>query len=411
MTQDDPRGLTSLEALAVAIRSEMDSRDVYRDLADRCSEMLLAQRFELLATEEERHLEYLTERYEAIAGGTPLRVPTSQLPKGMATCEERRGSSLAQILDLAVEEERRSREFYLMAAQGTDDPSGQAMFRFLADMEYQHWMALSQERDLLLRYPNYGKPGPTPWRTERTFAPGRQVMIVKPATTNGAHFRPGELSAREGALRAAFLAEVERIPGGDRLRRCIQCGTCSGSCPVSYAMDVQPRQIVAYFRAGDLESILRSRTIWLCASCYACTVRCPSGIKVTDLIYGLKRMAVEDRTRSGGLPIPELSRAFVRMIRRTGRNQELQLVGAYYLRRAPLRLFAMIPLGWRMLLTRRLPWRTTSVRDIEGLRRIIAKAEEIEHAYPRDDRESMGTVGYGVVTERPLSPAVMGGGA
>jgi heterodisulfide reductase subunit C len=99
--------------------------------------------------------------------------------------------------------------------------------------------------------------------------------------------RPGELSATEGELRAAFLAEVERIPGGDRLRRCIQCGTCSGSCPVSYAMDVQPRQLVAFFRAGDLESILRSRTIWICASCYACTVRCPAGIKVTELIYGL----------------------------------------------------------------------------------------------------------------------------
>jgi len=220
--------------------------------------------------------------------------------------------------------------------------------------------------------------------------------------------RPGELTAREDALREAFLAEVDRIPGGDKLQRCIQCGTCSGTCPVSHAMDVQPRQLVAYFRAGDIESILRSRTIWICASCYACTVRCPAGIKVTDLIYALKRMAMERKTRAGGQPVLVLSEQFVRLVNRYGRNHELKLLLRYYLRTAPFQLFKMLPLGWRLLRTGRLQWRADRVKAIADLRRIIAKAEEMEQAYPKETLKPMGRVGYGLVAEHPGGKSARG---
>jgi heterodisulfide reductase subunit C len=220
--------------------------------------------------------------------------------------------------------------------------------------------------------------------------------------------RPGELSARENALRAAFLAEVERIPGGDKLQRCIQCGTCSGSCPVSYAMDVQPRQLVAFFRAGDIESILRSRTIWICASCYACTVRCPSGIKITDLVYALKRMAMEQKTRAGGHPVLVLSEQFVRLVNRYGRNHEMKLMLRYHLRKAPFSLVKMLPLGWRLLRAGRLPWRAQKVKAVADLRRIIAKAEEMEHAYPKETLKPMGRVGYGLVAEHTGNGAARG---
>jgi len=226
------------------------------------------------------------------------------------------------------------------------------------------------------------------------------------AARNG-RLNPGELSAGESELRAAFLREVECIPGGERLRRCIQCGTCSGSCPVSYAMDVQPRELVALFRAGDIESILRSRTIWICASCYACTVRCPSAIKITDLIYGLKRIAMRRHIRDGGAAVFTLSRLFTRLIRRYGRNQELALVRNFFLRHSPWRLVGLLPLGWRMWRVGRLPWRTRRIREIEGLRRIIAKAETMELSYPREARREFGKIGYAAVSER----AVPGGGS
>jgi len=73
-------------------------------------------------------------------------------------------------------------------------------------------------------------------------------------------------SALEADLRNAFWQQAATIPDGSRIKNCIQCGSCTGSCPVSHAMDITPRQIVALFRAGRLEDILRSRAIWMCAS-------------------------------------------------------------------------------------------------------------------------------------------------
>ena len=215
--------------------------------------------------------------------------------------------------------------------------------------------------------------------------------------------RPGELSAPERELRAVFLAEVERIPGGDRLRRCIQCGTCSGSCPVSHQMDVQPRQIVAYFRAGDLASILRSRTLWLCASCYACTVRCPANIKITDLIYALKRMAIERGPDGRAAPARILSREFVDLVGRLGRNHEMRLLLRYGLRRRAWRLLGMAPLGFKMLRAGRLPLGAKRVKDLAGLRRILKRAERIDQEYIRESTGPLGTVGYAAVAEVPTS--------
>jgi len=171
MSEYEPEGLTSLEALGVAIRAEMDSRDLYQELATRSTNPQIRRRFELLASDEAQHLEYLEVRWEELAKGVPLKLPPSRHPKEMLTPELRAKQDLGAVLDLAIEEERRSREFYLRAARETDDPSGRAMFRFLADMEFEHWMTLGQEKDLLVRYPNYSGPGAAPWRAEKQIAP------------------------------------------------------------------------------------------------------------------------------------------------------------------------------------------------------------------------------------------------
>ena len=104
---------------------------------------------------------------------------------------------------------------------------------------------------------------------------------------------PGKLSRKEEDLRSSFLRQLETIPNSEKIKSCIQCGTCTGSCPVSYAMDIPPRELIALFRAGDLETLLNSKSIWVCTSCYSCQTRCPSLIKVTDIIYALKRLAME----------------------------------------------------------------------------------------------------------------------
>ena len=112
----------------------------------------------------------------------------------------------------------------------------------------------------------------------------------------------------EEAMDLKFLDEVYGIPGGDKIKDCIQCGTCSGSCPVSWAMEETPRQIFAMIRAGMRDQVLDSLTIWTCASCYQCADRCPQEIKITDIMYMLKRMAIrEDRQAQQAVPGPSPS--------------------------------------------------------------------------------------------------------
>ena len=129
----------------------------------------------------------------------------------------------------------------------------------------------------------------------------------------------------EEDLRSAFWDQIHSFPEGDKIRNCLQCGTCTGSCPVSDAMDITPRETVALFRAGLLTEILHSRTIWICASCYSCTVRCPVGIRVTDSLYALKRIAMEKKIYPDKFPVYALSKAFIKNIYRYGRNYELGL--------------------------------------------------------------------------------------
>ncbi len=211
---------------------------------------------------------------------------------------------------------------------------------------------------------------------------------------------PGELPQTERELRAAFLSEVDRIPGGELLNRCIQCGTCSGSCPVTYAMDYSPRQVIAMFRAGAIEPLLRSRTIWICASCYQCTARCPCGIKITDLLYALKRIAIEKKILPSKFPVYVLSETFVDMVRRYGRNFESELLLRFFLRTEPLGLVRGLGDGWALWRHGRLPARPRKIKGIAGLRRIIAKAETFDRPQELVVEDKLtDTVGYSAIMQ------------
>lgn len=60
-------------------------------------------------------------------------------------------------------------------------------------------------------------------------------------------------------------------------------------------MDVTPRRLMAMTNAGFKKGVLSSFTIWLCASCYSCSMNCPKEIIMTDVMYTLKRQAIEER--------------------------------------------------------------------------------------------------------------------
>lgn len=190
---------------------------------------------------------------------------------------------------------------------------------------------------------------------------------------------PGLMSRKEAELREIFLEQVHLIPGGEKIKRCIQCGTCTGSCPVSYAMDISPRQLISFFRAGEMETIMKSRTIWICASCYACTTRCPSGIKITDIIYALKRTAMEKSYHSEAAGhVQLLAKLFIQNLMSYGRLHEGTLIRKYYTKTNFMRLFSIIPLAKKMFKTKRIALFPKKIKAFGSLSKIIKKAQEIE---------------------------------
>ncbi len=216
------------------------------------------------------------------------------------------------------------------------------------------------------------------------------------------HFTPGVLPAGEAELRRRFLREAELVPGGDRVARCLQCGACTGSCPVSYAMDISPRAVIALFRAGQIEEILRSRTVWICASCYLCTTRCPQQIKITDLLYALKRVAMEKGLYPERFPVYVLSRTFVRLVNRYGRNHELLLLLLYHVRRNPLELLRLAPLGLALWRKGRVALLPKAIRGIEAIRKMVEASRALELPAERAGLEYMpGAIGYRAIGQLP----------
>lgn len=216
---------------------------------------------------------------------------------------------------------------------------------------------------------------------------------------------PGLMTRSEAELRQSFLRQVELIPAGERIKRCIQCGTCTGSCPVSYAMDISPRQLIALFRAGEMETIMKSRTIWICASCYSCTTRCPSGIRITDIMYALKRTAMENHRVCNAPQVQVLARLFVDNLMRYGRLHEGTLIRKYYTRTGITKLAGLVPLAMKLFKTKRLAPFPKRIREHASLSRIIKKAQEIEmRTAPAPVAYSPDFVGYKGLGDLKLEP-------
>lgn len=180
------------------------------------------------------------------------------------------------------------------------------------------------------------------------------------------------IAAAPKDLESEFLRELSRLPAGEKIKECIQCGTCSASCPTSAFMDYAPRQIIAALRAGDLARALSSNTVWMCASCYSCTVRCPSGIMFTDVMYELKRLSERYGLTPKKTWTPSLAKTFVDFANRYGRNYETGLVIRLLARYRPSALLSMAPMALALFRRGRLSLLPRKIQGRDQLSRIIA---------------------------------------
>ena len=179
----------------------------------------------------------------------------------------------------------------------------------------------------------------------------------------------------------SLLEEViSETPGDPRLHTCIQCGTCGGSCPSADDMDHTPRQLFAMINAGMRREVLQSNSPWYCVSCYYCMVRCPQEIHITDVMYTLKRKAIEEGEyySSSAPDAPHFSETFVDSVENYGRSFEFGVATRYHLRHHPLDAIRIAStIGLDMFRKGRLELTPKRIKGIEQLDAILAKAKEL----------------------------------
>lgn len=125
---------------------------------------------------------------------------------------------------------------------------------------------------------------------------------------------------------------------------CYQCAKCSAGCPIGEELDVYPHQVIHLASLGLEDRVLDSATIWICASCYACAVKCPNDIDITGIMTKLKNLAVQRGVESKRPEVYQFHKTFTEDVFRRGKAHELRIMGEYNLRiRKPFKNILLAP--------------------------------------------------------------------
>ncbi len=138
---------------------------------------------------------------------------------------------------------------------------------------------------------------------------------------------PLDLEARRDL---AFMEAVARESGQD-LKSCYQCGNCTAGCAYSHDFDIPVHKVMRLVQLGQREEALSCRSIWLCATCQACTTRCPNNIDVARVMDVLRHMA----RRAGHAPerlVKTFADGFLASVARHGRVFEVGLAAVFALK-------------------------------------------------------------------------------
>jgi heterodisulfide reductase subunit C len=120
-----------------------------------------------------------------------------------------------------------------------------------------------------------------------------------------------EISGRK--VHNEFSQKVEEI-SGQNLFACYQCGNCTAGCPVSFAMDLGPHQVIRFSLLGLEEEVLKSNTFWMCASCLQCTSRCPKGLDIARIMEAIRLVILRKKERLDRIEVKELSEEFLERV-------------------------------------------------------------------------------------------------
>jgi heterodisulfide reductase subunit C len=148
-------------------------------------------------------------------------------------------------------------------------------------------------------------------------------------------------------------------------------------------MDFLPSQVMRLVHLGAEAEVLGARAIWLCASCEACTTRCPMGIDIAGVMDALRIMAIDRQVALPDSHGKHFNRSFLGSVRRHGRVYEMGMMAAYKLR--TFDLFSDVTKVPQMLAKGKLALRPKR----------NASAKEVREAFRRAEEEGRGERGEG----------------
>lgn len=115
-----------------------------------------------------------------------------------------------------------------------------------------------------------------------------------------------------------FRDEIAAEPGGEFIRRCYSCGTCTAGCPVGgVTAKYNPRRIIHMALLGMRQQVLTSDFVWLCSVCYTCYERCPQDVRIPELMNAVRNIAVREGY------VPPTFRVQLDLLREHGRLYEI----------------------------------------------------------------------------------------
>ena len=109
-------------------------------------------------------------------------------------------------------------------------------------------------------------------------------------------------SLSQKKIKDDFVKKIEEL-SGQKLLACYQCGKCSAGCPAVSEMDILPNQVIRFAQLGLKDELLESKSVWVCASCYTCNVRCPKGIKIAEVMEAVRQILLRKRKDHVDIPL------------------------------------------------------------------------------------------------------------
>lgn len=153
------------------------------------------------------------------------------------------------------------------------------------------------------------------------------------------------------------------------IQLCYQCQKCTATCPVSNYMDIKPDVVVRMAMNGNIDRLMRSKTIWICTGCETCGSRCPNLISVGKINEYMRQLAFENKVVPAVKPALDIHLAFLNSIKRFGIVHEASMLAEFKMRTKDF--FSDLKLGLKMFLKGKIPIKPHTIIGIKEIKRIF----------------------------------------